>query len=74
MSASAVQLTYAPEGLRIVLPPDVLHTAQCLCGDGWAAHNPHPQGTTAYDRYCLRCPCLGFIPALRALGSKEETP
>ena len=59
--------TYTLEGLHIFLPYDALKAIVCLCGCSWQAHNPQPQDYTAHDRYCLQCPCLGFVPALRAL-------
>ena len=62
---------YTTDGL--VIPLSTLEKVPCRCGHGWSAHNPLPQGTTTYHRYCLECACLGFMPVLEALLPEEGT-
>ena len=66
-----VNITYTAGGLVLSIPYADLAVIQCVCGCLWTDHNPCPWGTTAHDRYCLQCPCLGFVPRLAPLAPKE---
>ena len=73
MNTSSAHLAYTHAGLQILVPTVLLPALRCVCGCRWHAHNTHPRGTTAYDRYCLKCSCLGFVPVLGALMPEEGT-